>query len=437
MKSPLLIICLFLSAYWASGQTKMTLKEAVDIAIKNNLTVKQNQVNAEGNQALLNQSKMALLPYAYAGASQASQWGRSIDPYTNQYINQKVDQSGFSVNAGITVFNGFALRNIIKQNDLLLKASEQDVQQAKDLVTINTLIAYLQVLSSEDQVTLATQQLEASKMQLERTAELVKAGNMAPSDEYTLQAQVATNKIALVNVQGQLKLNRLTFWQTLNNPQLPLDFTLERVQAEGEIGYPTTATQIYESARQNLAISKAADLRVLSAERGINVQQGYLYPVLKAYGNLNTYTSSTASLDYGQQLKNNFYQGASLSLSIPIFYNKQYRYQVQKAVIARNTAQISAQTTQLQLKQNIEQAYANLEVAQMRYDALDEQVKVYNETVLSAEVRFQSGTLNVVEYNIAKSNLDQARLNQIQARYEYLFRMKVLDYYQGKNLFID
>ena len=175
------------------AQTPMTLKEAVSIAIRNNLNVRQNELTVETSRNNLLQSKLALLPSAQANASQSLNYGRSIDPYTNGYVNQQLNASNFSLSASLILYNGLYYRNMIRQNEELVKATEQDVQQAKDVITINTILAYLQVLSSEDQVNLATQQLEASKMQLERTAELVKAGNLAPSDEYTLGSQVAND----------------------------------------------------------------------------------------------------------------------------------------------------------------------------------------------------------------------------------------------------
>ncbi|MDQ1085851.1 MULTISPECIES: TolC family protein [unclassified Siphonobacter] len=419
------------------AQTPMTLKEAVSIAIRNNLNVRQNELTVETSRNNLLQSKLALLPSAQANASQSLNYGRSIDPYTNGYVNQQLNASNFSLSASLILYNGLYYRNMIRQNDLLVKATEQDVQQAKDVITINTILAYLQVLSSEDQVNLATQQLEASKMQLERTAELVKAGNLAPSDEYTLGSQVANDQLSLVNAQGQLKLNRLTFWQTLNSPQTPLDFTLERLAPEGEMGYETSATKIYESADQNLAVIKAAKYRVLSMEQLVRAQKGLLTPQLSLNSFISTRYSSTASINYADQLGNNFNRNFSLDLSIPIFRSWLYKNRIQNAIVDKKKAEVQVYNAQVQVKQGIEQAYANLEVAKMRYEALENQVVSFTETLNAAESRFQAGTLNVVEYNIAKTNLDRAKLNQVQARYDYLFRVKILDYYQGKNLFVD
>jgi outer membrane protein len=434
MKKIILSGLLLLS--WAThAQSRLSLKESIDMAVRNNLTVRQNELLVETADNNLSQSRMAMIPSLSGGASQAINWGRSIDPYTNLFVTQQLKSSNFNMQAGVPIFSGLLLRNSIKQNDLLLKASQQDVQTARDQVIINTLLAYLQVLSSEDQVELATRQVEASKLQLERTSELVKAGNLAPSDEFTLASQLSTDQLTLVTAQGQLKLNRLTFWQTLNNPSFPIDFSLERLTAEGDMGYATSATQIYESARQNLAVSKAADLRVQSAMKGIDVAKARLYPQLSANGYISTRYSSTADLGYGEQLKNNIYRAVSLDLTIPILNGWLNRTRVQNAVVQKKTAEVQAQNVQVQLKQGIEQAYANLEVTEMRYRALENQAKSFGETLQSAESRFQAGTLNVVEYNLAKTNYDRARLSLVQARYDYLFRVKILDYYQGKPLF--
>ncbi len=436
MKKLLLFTGLLFSGY-LQAQTPMTLKQAVDVAIRNNLTVRQNELLVETSENNLLQAKLALLPTAQAAASQSINYGRSIDPYTNGFVNEKLNSSAFSLSAGVTLFNGLYNQNFIKQNNLLMKAAEQDVRQAKDQVTITTILAYLQVLSSEDQVNLAEQQLEASKMQLERAVALVKAGNLAPYDEYTLGSQVANDQLSLVTMQGQLKLNRLAFWQTLNNPQIPLDFKLERLTPQGEMGYESTATQVYELAEQNLGVIKAAQLRVKSFDHTIKMYRGLQYPLLSLNSYFSTRYSSTANLTYGDQLGNNFNRYFSLDLAIPIFRSWIYKNRVQNAIVDKKRNEVQAQNVQIQVKQGIEQAYANLEVAKMRYDALESQVKNFDETLKSAESRFQAGTLNVVEYNIAKTNLDRARLNQIQARYDYLFRVKILDYYQGKNLFVD
>ena len=466
----LFILFLLVSTVTGYTQKVFTLKQVVDTALKNNLELKQSEIQMESAGIDWRQSKANLLPNLNGFANHGINQGRSIDPFTNGYIDQKVNYAGYGLSSGITLFGGLSLQQNIKQNSLAYEASKMDVQQQKDNLTLNTILAYLQVLSNEDLLTQSKSQVDVSRQQVERLEKMSKEGAIAPSLLSNLQGELAGNELAVVNSQNQLETSRLNLFQLMNVPY-DADVKFERIAVDAfSVEYDATANQIYETALENLALVKAANLRKLSAQKGVQVQKGLLYPNLSLNGNLNTNYSSVATqniflnnsevqtddyvliggvktpvissqpnfksdkIGYNKQLSNNLYTTVSLDLRIPLFNNFSQRNRIKKASLALKNYDYVAESTKIQLRQSIEQAYVNMTSARNRYDALKRQVEAFATSFRIAEVRFNAGVETAIEYVIAKNNYDRANSNLINARYDYLLRTKVLDYYRGKSL---
>ncbi len=459
-----------------NGQTneltgKLTLKQCVEIALANNLQVNQSQFSNQSDAVNLQQAKGNRLPFVSGYVAHGSNEGRSIDPYTNSYIDQTVNFANYGLSASVYLWNGLSIQNNIKQNELNYKAGQMDLQQAKDNLTITVILAYLQVLNNKEQLNNAVKQANVSKNQVDRLAILNKDGATAPATYYDMKGQLANDELNIVSVKNSLESSKLTLVQ-LMNVSYAASMVLEPIGVDDNpLLYDASSDQIYQTALQQMSIVKAYEFRQMSAAKRVVVTKAQLLPSISLNGSLGTNYSSQAyrsllqstadvatnayvfvggnkstvfqpqsvyneqKISYGDQWKNNFNSSISLVLQVPILNGLQARSRLNQAKIQEKKAGFESQTTKTQLHQSIDQAYINMRSAFERYQTLQHQVSDFGESFRSAEIRFNSGLGTSVDYMVAKNNVDKANINLISAKYDYLLRVKILDYYQGKNLF--
>jgi len=305
---------------------------------------------------------------------------------------------------------------------------------------LNVILAYLQILTSGDLLQQSTKTAEVAQKQVERLELMNEQGAIKPSDLTDLKGLLADNKVSIITNQNALDGARLSLAQLMNT-SYNRDLQVERLRADQvEMNYTSTPDSIFTIALQQLAIIKAADLRTKSAEKAVQAARGNLFPSVGLGGGFYTPYSSAArdssshKIEYYDQLSNNYRTYVGVGISIPIFNNFRYRNQIALARIDLKNAEFTSKTKQIQLKQNIEQDYFNMTAAKNKYQALLEQVAAYAESFRAAEVRFNNGAATSVDYLIAKNNYDRANINLIIAKYDYVLRTKILDYYQGKAL---
>jgi outer membrane protein len=447
-----------------------TLKQCIETAVINNLEVRQSNLQMQTADISWKQAKTNLLPYINGFANHGINEGRGIDPTSNAFVNQQVNFASYGLNAGVRVFGGLALQNSIKQTALAYDASKMDYQQNKDNTTLSVILAYLQVLSSADLLIQSQNQAEVSKKQVARLEVLNREGAVMPSLLSDLKGDLANNQLTVISNQNALESAKITLCQLMNTDYSP-GMRLERLSADQfQPSYDATPDSIYAISLRQLAMVKAAELREKSAGKAVKVAKGNMYPVLSLNDGFNTnYSSATydnillnttdvvskdyvmvngaqtfvytphdsylaKKVPYNTQLNNNLYNTVSLNLNIPLFNNFQARNRVKLARIQQKNTEYVLQTTKIQLKQSIEQAYINMTTSVDRYKTLSTQLTDYTESFRSAEIRFNEGVITSVDYIIAKNNLDRTNINLIMARYDYLLRTKVLDYYQNKPL---
>ncbi len=431
-KNILLIWLIFIVGMAHAQQTNYTLPQCIDIAIKNNLSVSKSELQMQMAQIGLQQSRENLLPSLSGNVSHAVNSGRSVDPTSYTYVNRQITTANYGLNGGLTLFNGLAMQNNIKQASLAYQAGKMDFQQVKELVTLNVINAYLQVLNSEDQLVQANNQLIVSQKQVERLNILDKEGAAKPSDVYDIKGRLAADQLLLINAKNNVSQTKLVLLQIMNVP-FDKNISIERFNANDLQAYVTTADAIYNTALHDIAVVKAATLRRESAEKGVKVAKGLLLPSLSLSGGLYTnYSSGSQPISYVEQFRNNYSTSFGLGLRIPILSAFQGRNRVSLAKINLLDAEYTERSTQVQLKQDIEQAYLNMTAAFERYQVLIEQIKAYTGSFNAAEAKFNAGVINSVDFVLTKNNLDQANSALISARYDYLVRVKILDYYQGK-----
>lgn len=418
--------------------TPITLKQCVETAIANNIDVKQRDLQMQRAAVGWKQGKANLLPSINGNVNHNLNQGRSIDPTTNSYVNQNYTSATYSLSGDLTLFNGLRLINNLKARQYDYEASRLELQQQKDNLTLDVILAYLQILTNIDLLEQAKKQEAVSRQQVERLEIMNKEGAIKPSDLYDLKGQWADNKLAIINSENNLNAAKLRLAQLMNVPYNE-SLQVERLTAEQfAMDYQATPDSIYQVATEQLALVKAANLRQKSAEKDVKAARGALFPTIGIGGGIDTRFSSTgvdtagAKVPYYDQLSNNYSTGVGIGVSIPILNGLQRRNQVALAKIDQKQAEYIAQTTQIQLKQNIERDHFNMEASLSRYQALVDQVGSYTENFRIAEVRFNEGVTSSVEYLLAKNNLDRANTNLIIQRYDYVLRTKILDYYQGK-----
>ncbi|MBD1392259.1 TolC family protein [Mucilaginibacter glaciei] len=421
-----------------STDTLLNLQQCIDIAVKNNLDVKKSELLLETAKVNSNQAKEYLLPTVNGQVDHSVSNGRGIDPSTNTYLNQSFRSGNYNLNSNLTLFSGLQNLNNIKQTSLAYQAGKMDFQQAKDQVTINVITAYLMVLDNTELLNQVKNQLDVSKQQVKRLAILEKEGaNKTPQDYPDIKGIFADNQLTVVNTATTLKTSKLNLLQILNIPYKE-SINLQPINAENLAKQtPNSSDQVYDIALNQLAYIKAAALRRQSAEKGVSVARGSLAPTVSLFGGLSTNISSSAQIagqsqSYYDQFKNNYGTQFGVSLRVPILNYFQNRNKVALAKIDLQNTIYVEQTTKVQLRQNVEQAYLNMTTAYERYNVLQDQVSAYTESFRTAEIRFNAGVLNSVEFVIAKNNLDRSKFNLINARYDCYIYNKILDYYQGK-----
>lgn len=474
MKSLIIIIITILFVLVINdvySQNKMTLQQSVETGIANNLQVQQSSFQMEREEITWKQSKLNRLPDLNANVNHGINRGRSIDPFTNSFINERVSYAGYGLNSGVLLFNGLSLHNNIIRNALAFEASKMEWQQEKDNLTMNIILGYLQVLSNEELLNQSRNQETLLAKQVERMEVLNKEGAIAPSVVSDLRGQLAGDQLSIIDAQNTLESSKILLFQLMNIPY-DRNMQFEKIDAASFAErYDVTPDDIFTIASRQFALIKAAELRKQSAARAVKSVKGELYPTLTLNGNLNTNYSSVAmqnifinntevvsddyvlingnpspvirqqsnfssnKIPYRNQLDNNIFTSVSLNLSIPIFNSFFVRNRVKLAKIELRNNEKIEQTTKTQLRQNIEQAHINMTTAFDRYKTLLEQVKAYEESFIAAEARFTEGVGNTIDYLTAKNNLDRALINLITAKYDYVLRTKILDYYQGKPLF--
>lgn len=422
--------------------TPMTLKQCVETAVANNIDVKQRDLQMQREAVGWKQGKGNLLPNINGYIGHNLNQGRTINTSTNSFVNESNTSANWELSGDVTLFNGLRLLNTLKSAQYAYEASRMELQQQKDQLTLDVILAYLQILTNVDLLDQAKKQYAVSQKQVERLEIMHKEGAIKPSDLYDLKGQLADNKMTIINNENNLNASRLALQQLMNIPSTK-DFAVEKMTAEQfAMDYATTPDSIYQTALQQLAMVKATELRLKSAEKDVKAAKGNMYPRLSLGGGINSnfnsiFADSAGSKIgyYDQVFKNNYGTYVGVGLNIPILNNLQRRNAVSLAKIDQKQAEYTAQTTQIQLKQNIERDHFNMEASLNRYQALVDQVASYTESFRAAEVRFNEGASTSVDYLIAKNNLDRANINLIIARYDYVLRTKILDYYQGRMMY--
>ena len=471
------ILCLLMlgGLYAQEASKQYTLQECVDIALEKNLRVKRSLYSIESSKINLLQSKMAFLPTVNGSGGYGQNYGRALNPVTNLYTNRNSNTINVQANSSLTIFNGLRLQNTFRQSTADYDASNEDFSKAKNDVIINVVTLYTNVIFNKELFVNTKYQLSSSEQQLERIKKQVAAGSLPKSNELNQEAQVATTEVNLINQENALNFSLLQLKQAMQLAgSTQMDVVIPDLATE-DLTLEQTPEEIYGISLQTMPEIKSAILRVQSAQLALKASKGNLYPRLSISANAtsnyasvsdfarfeqNGFADQTTQIGYVQtfntpvlsdiqvpiinqisdsygrqdQLQDNLFKSLNLQLTIPIFNGLQSRSAVQRAAVNNELAQITKQETENTLRQTIESAYNDAFSAAKTYAASLKQVNAREEAYRMNKQRFDLGALSYVEYQISENDLFQAKSDLTRAKYNFIFKKKVLDFYQGKTI---
>lgn len=442
---PLFVFMIF--GIRVAAQQQWSLEKCINYAYENNLQIKQSNLNAESSKESLLQSKLGFLPSFNANISQNTGWGRSIDMATYRYTNKKTNQAYGSLSANLTLFNGLQNVNNLRQKQFEYLAKKYNSDKIRDNIALNIAASYLQILYNIEQVNNAKRQVEISKKQIDRTKKETMAGTVARGNLLDIEAQGANDEVNLVNAQNKLMLSYLDLMQILDIKSDTV-FDIEKpnlVIAQKPSLLPIQT--IYNRALQIRPEIKSAQYSVKAADRALARAKGQRSPTLSlnsSYGNnysdqirlSNNPTDPgfNQSKPFWDQLKDNRNVTLGFRLSIPILNGFQVSTYIKQSRISLENANLNLKIEKNNLRKTIEQAYADALAAYQTYIAREKSVVSLKESFKYAQEKMNVGMLSSTDYDVAKVKLFNAESDIIAAKYDYIFKTKILDFYLGRSL---
>lgn len=450
----------------------LTLHQAVDIAIRNSVLVNQADFQAQLQRVTVSQSWDNMLPNISGYAQQSISYGHALNPYNYTYVNQTTT-GNYGISGNLTIFQGLQLQNNIKAQSYMYQGLKYDLQSQKDFVTLTVLLDYLQVLSARDQLSVFMEQRATDTAQLHRLEDLSAAGNLTTANGGMealpgLRGQVAQDEINIATAVNNLEQSKVTLFNILNVPY-KRDVDLENSVSTTDLSaYPTTSDSIFQTAMTIVPTVRSTEVKMLASRKALAYYRGAYYPQLSLNAGIGTnyysldYKETTVAgtqtglntgyyvqgsnasvlydkttynserVSWGDQFTQNKSPQIGLSLNIPILNNLRARNNVRSAKVNLKTAVFNNNTARLVLQQNVEQAFQYMLLAYKQYKFLTEQAADYAEYFRIVNIKFTEGNVTSDIYVNAKQRSDAAATNLAAARYAYIFRTKVLDYYQGR-----
>jgi len=430
----LLFVALFATL---QAQEVWSLQKCIDYALDNNIKIKQGFISTEYQQNQLKQTKFSRLPNLTGQMSQNLSFGRSLT-YDNTYKDINSSQTDFGIGTSVPVFQGFQITNNISKLELDFQASVSDLEKAKSDISVNIASTFLEILFAKDLVKVSEDQLVVTNLQIKQINEKVEAGSLARGSLLEIQAQAEGEELNLVNAKNQLQLAKLRLTQLLELP-LKDNFDVEvpmlpEISAQAAI---VSSGEVYKSALLTRPEIKGADLRFQSSQYQLKMARGTLFPTISLYANIydsynNKYKDINGSdITFSKQLKNNQRKGIGAQMNIPIFTRFQNRLQIDNARLQVLNTELELESAKKLLRSDIETAQTNAIAALNRFISNQKAVSSMKEAFRYSEEKFSVGLVNAVEYNTAKSKLTKSESDLLQAKYEFIFRTKILDFYRG------
>jgi outer membrane protein len=466
MKGLFISFSLFL-VFVAKAQTPWDLQQCIVYALNHNLTLKQSGLTNQINKNNTDQSKAQILPSLNAGATHNYNFGQTIDRFTNTFANTQVLSQNFYLSSSIVLWSGLSQYNTVKANEYNYLSGVESLKQQQNDLSLNVANAYIGVIFSEEILKISENQYKITQEQLDRTSKLVDAGSVAKSVEFDIKAQLANEEVNVTTADNNYRLSLLTLKQIMNLDSVT-NFSIARPQMDVQESQlaSNSISLVYETGLKTQPIIKQGEYAILSAEKNLSANRGRVSPSLTFNASLGTGTSGlakdvkvlgtrdvpigftsngdvvfapqavveTPKTPFADQFKNNSNQTLGFTLNIPLFNGLQTHTAVKNAKLNALNARFAQDINKQNLYKNIAQAYANANAALRKYTATKLSVEAASESFKYAQQKLNVGVISAIDFNTAKNRLFAAESNLLQAKYDYIFKLKVLDYYQGKPL---
>jgi outer membrane protein len=462
------------------AQEKWTLRKCVEYAMANNISVRQADIDARTAQLTYQQSKAAQYGSLSFNTGVGMSFGYSVDPATNLFVATDFLYQSYTLQAGANLFNWFSQRRLIESNKASYLAQKTNIDKVRNDVALNVSAAYLTALEAREQINVSATQVQLSVDQLGNTRKLVEAGAQPELNAAELEAQLASDSATLIGAQATYDQDLLQLKATLSL-DAAYPFVLDTPALESIPIEPLGELQpdvVYAMAEKTFPQSQLNEYRILAADKAYQSARAQLYPTLQVFGSLGdrfsntlqqlsgykvtgttptgeyaynngvqypvispTYSYSYSDISFGQwwqgywnQLDQNFGQQVGLQLNIPIFNGNLARTNMKKAQLNIRTAELQKESDLLTLKQNVYQAYSAAVAALEKYQANEKALFTADRSFQLASKRYEVGLLNTIDYITNQNNLYKAKINLLASQYDYVFKMKVLEFYKGQGV---
>ncbi len=441
LKSTMLLLAIAVIQTVVAQEDKIwTLQECVSYALENNISVKQAQLDKEISIEDVKSAKWNFAPNLNANASQNFNFGSSITA-SGSRAAADFRSNNFGLNSSINLFDGFANVQGLKQAKIGVEVQEASIAKIKNDISLNVVNSYLQILFAQEQLKVAESQLQISSNEVRRIEELVSAGVLAEGDLLNIKSNLAADNQNLVANQNNLELASLRLAQLLQLNSSKISVAEMQVNVEDQAILGNDVQAIYDKANAEFPEVKLAELNILSAEKGMSIAKANFYPSLTMSMGMNTVYQHRqgfkdfAPFTFGNQLDNNLGKSLVFSLNVPIFNRYQFRNNVNKAKVNYQKFTYSLDSERLRLRETIQSAYTDAMSASKSFDAATASVKAQTKAFEYSQERFKAGSINSFDFNQTKNNLVNAQSQLIQSKYDFMFKLKVLEFYFGEPIF--
>ena len=432
---PVLILCL---SKTLGAQDIWSLEKCIEYAWSNNLSIKQQNIEVSKSETQLLQDRLDFLPDLNVSFGHNLNWGRSVDLQNLEIIHNKLSQStSASANASIYLLDGLSKLYGIKSSRKSLEISIQEVERLKDEISVSIARSYLQILLAKEVLAAAEESFNSLEKQRDRTRLLVEAGSQPYTALLDIESQLASERVQVVTAENRVKTSTLALQQLLDLQYDPnfqimvpdIDYTIQKYT-----GY--NIDEIYAGAL-SMPVIQSARLALTKGELDLKSAKGQFYPKISLAASYGTfYSSSTFAPDgsvypFFEQFRDNINPSISIGLSIPIFNNWNVKTNVRNARLAKESLELDLRTKEQTLYKEIQTAVTEAETYYRQMEAAEANVSSMQESFRYVEEKFNAGALNSTDYTVARANLLKSRSEYLQAKYQFIFQLKIIDFYKG------
>lgn len=432
MKRQIIIALAIITALPTVAQEQWDLRKCIDYAIEHNLSIKQQEAARDQNAVDLNTAKFSRLPNLNGNVGQSFNFGRALQA-DNTYGDRNTKNTNFSLGTDIPLFTGLRIPNNIALSKLNLKAAIEDLNKAKEDISIQVTSSYLQILFNKELAKVAHNQVELSREQLKLKEAYFNNGKASEAEVYEARSRVAQDEMSAVQADNNYQLSVLDLSQLLELPT-PDGFGVVSPNVEDNFGLLSLPEDIYAEAVLSKPSIKAAQFRLQGASKSIRIAQAAWYPQLNFSAGMGTNYYNLSGVEnesFGSQWHQNFNKYLQFSLSIPLFNRFETRNRVKNARIQRTALSWRLEESKKTLFKEIQQAYYNAVAAESKFKSSRTATDAAEASFRLMSEKYANGKANATEYNEVRTNWMKATSDMIQAKYDYLFRTKILDFYKG------